>query len=287
MNYLAKIKGSWLSIALVTLLVVAISVIITLFQPFEYRSSFSLLVIEKQQNLDAYAAAKSAERLSTSLGQVIYTTAFYDKVINSGYLPDDFDIAKDEEEKRNQWKRQIETRIMPDVGMIKIDVYNKSSEKATALANALAVVLSENGTDYVGGGNSIVLKVVDYPLTSKNPARPNVALNIAAGLILGFGGSVGYQVYRTMKEDKAGVSYDNENPPINEDEDKQEYEKSDSRNANDYIIEKHIPAKEKIEQMEELPSRFENDEENVKVIGDIKRGRSVWNEPEEEFRNFE
>lgn len=301
MNYLAKIKENWISILLVTLVVVGLSVIVTLIQKPEYRSSFSLLVIEKDPNLDAYAAAKSAERLSLSLGQVIYTTSFYDKVFNSGYLSSDFSFPEDEEARRQEWKKQIETRVLADVGMVKVSVYNTEPERATELAKALAIVLSENGVEYVGGGNSIVLKVVDYPFTENDPARPNIPMNIIAGLLIGFGGSAGFHIYQGFREQGRGnsrVSRDGE--PTNGSGGLQDQSQADK---NDYIVENYIPNKNNVDDIEEIPGR-KNMSNRVRVVsddrnkintlhdhinnaGELNKGKSVWNGPEEEFRNFE
>ncbi|MDD5342711.1 MAG: Wzz/FepE/Etk N-terminal domain-containing protein [Patescibacteria group bacterium] len=303
MNYFAKIKENWKSIGLITLLALAISVIFTFIQPFEYGSTFSLMVIEKSQNLDAYSAAKSAERLSNSLARVIYTTSFYDKVASSGYLSKDTILNGDEAKKREQWKHQIETRVMPEVGLVKISVYNQDKNKANSVAKALAMVLSENGVEYLGGGNSIILKIVDYPLTSNNPVRPNIPLNLAAGFIIGFVGSSGYHILRSMtkaspelkkvkstgglKEEKSEITKEiDERQPV-------------IKKKNEFVFESYYPKQNKIEEVGAVNREKNHPEEHfqdrriktlydhVKDIPEPGQPPKKWNEPEEEFRNFE
>jgi hypothetical protein len=133
------------------------------------------------------------------LGQIIYTTSFYDKVIQSKYLPAAVSFPSDEQQRRSEWKRRIDTRVMPDIGQMKISVYDRSRDNATDLANALAMVLSEQGTEYLGGSDGVTLKVVDYPLTSKRPDRPNIPLNVVAGFLLGGGAATGYFTARSVR----------------------------------------------------------------------------------------
>ncbi len=304
MNYLAKIKQNWLMITLVSVTTLALAVIFTFVQPFEYRSSFSLLVIEKDPYLDAYSAAKSAERLSVSLGQMIYTTSFYDKVVNSGYLSSDIKFPQDEIKRREQWKRQIETRVSPDIGVIKMAVYNQNRSQAESLSNAIAMVLSENGTEYLGGGNSIVLKIVDYPTTSNQPVRPNIALNLAAGILLGLGGSIGYSVLLAMRSKNQETVPLTSNSTPSEVVPEQPFEQP-LPVENNFMFQEYVPKSQPLEPINEItpetvrqskPIAPNEDTGNTKIrtiydhlkdTPETVPGQPVWNGPEEEFQNFE
>lgn len=307
MNYFAKIKQNWLMILLVSVTTLAIAVIFTFIQPFEYRSSFSLLVIEKDPNLDAFSAAKSAERLSVSLGQIIYTTSFYDKVVNSGYLNSNIKFPQDEIKRRDLWKRQIETRVSPDIGVIKMAVYNQNRDQAENLANAIAMVLSEKGTEYLGGGNSINLKIVDYPTTSNQPVRPNIALNLAAGILLGLGGSIGYSVLQAMRsknQEAVPLTTPNQPMPL----------ASEMPSAqplpveNNFMFQEYVPKSQPLEPINDImpeatptprpilqkeaaeepgDPRIRTIHDHLKVKSEAIPGRPFWNGPEEEFQNFE
>lgn len=200
MNSLSStLKRHWVSLLLITALAVGVSIAVTAFQPFEYRSGFSVLVIEKSATGDAFAAAKSAERASLSLGQILFTTSFYDQVRDSG-LVDLAMFPEDETARRQMWEKQIETRVLPDVGMMKIATYHEDRQKAAALAFAVATVLTKTGSDYLGTGDNIVLKVVDAPLTSKTPVRPNIPVNLALGFLVGFGGTLAIQLVRGAQQ---------------------------------------------------------------------------------------
>jgi capsular polysaccharide biosynthesis protein len=191
-DYFNNLKTHQKAIAAIVGSVVILSLLLTLIQPFEYRSSIGLLVIQKQiQNLDAYAASRSAERLSKNLSKVIYTSSFFEKVMNSGFdLKDNF--SKNEARKRRQWRKKITARVSRETGMLKIDVYDKDRAQAEEFARAVAYVLSTKGEEYHGGGKNVEIKLVDAPLTSRFPVRPNLALNLFTGLILGIVASGGY-----------------------------------------------------------------------------------------------
>ncbi|MDP3964932.1 MAG: Wzz/FepE/Etk N-terminal domain-containing protein [bacterium] len=272
MKFFANIQENWRSIVLVTLLTLSLSVIVTFIQPFEFSSTFSLLVIEKNPNLDAFSAAKSAERLSQSLGQVLYTTSFYDKVLNSGYVADNVGFSNDEQKRREQWKRQIDTQVFADVGVLKITVYDADRDNASDLANALAVVLAEDGTEYLGGGNSIELKVVDYPLTSKNPMRPNVPVNLAAGLLLGLGGSIGYFVARDYRA-RANTPGQGAEARADNTEHTTQANEANVPDKNQFLFESFMSVPKPGQEVEE--------------IKDIPERQKEWAPKEEEYRNFE
>lgn len=202
-DQLAKFMGKYkASIIIVTLLTLTLSGFVTLLQPMEYRSSFSLLIIERNGTLDGYAAAKSAERLSTSLGQIVSTATLNDAVYNEmkdlpAFMNNPM-FSLDEQQRREEWRRHVETRVLADVGTVKVSVFQKQSADADAIATTLSNILLANGREYLSGGSTILFKVVDAPLTTKRPARPNIVLNLLAGLLLGLGSSIGFSWLRDI-----------------------------------------------------------------------------------------
>lgn len=190
------------TIIILTLALVSVSIGLTLTQPFEYRSSFSLLIVEQNGSLDGFAAAKSAERLTTSLSQIMYTTSFYDQVLEkyemSGKSDGDLLFSNSETERRKEWKRRVETHAMPEVGLLKISVYDRDRAHADQLASTLALVLVEHGAQYLSGGQSVSLRIVDSPLTSERPARPNIAYNAIIAVFVSMGLSIAWLAIRSL-----------------------------------------------------------------------------------------
>jgi len=196
----------WLSVALLTIVTTVIGLDIMLLQTPEYRSDFSLLVIEKDATLDGYAAAKSAERLSLSLANVMYTTAFFADVMQSGLVSPDVSFPADAEIRRRDWKHTIETRVSPDVGVIHVAVYHPDQTLATNLAFALSQVMIDSGPEYLGGGNTVVLRVADSPTTSRRPVRPDFVFGMIAGALLGLVGSLGFYLVPIRRSDRQSAS---------------------------------------------------------------------------------
>lgn len=193
------LKKHQISILATMLVAILVGIGVSLFQPMEYRSGFSILVIEKQPSLDGYAAAKAAERLTTSLGEVLGTATFieqvHDQVKDTALANDETIFPSDEQKRREEWKRDVTAQVLPSVGMLKIAVYHHDRTAANDLATAVAKVLVDQGPTYLGGQN-IVLNVVDAPLTSKRPVRPNYLVNALAAMAVGFGVAFGFHALR-------------------------------------------------------------------------------------------
>lgn len=192
----------------IVIVIIAITVglcfVLTLLQPFEYRASFQFLVIQKQiENLDAYMATRSAEKLSENLSKIIYTSSFFNKVIaSSPNLKNNF--SKSEVRKKREWRKKIIAHVSPQTGMLQIEVYDKNKKQAKEFAKAVVYVLTTQGQEYHGGGKNVEIKLIDAPLISHLPVRPNILLNLFTGLVLGTLIGPGYAMIidKEMKENK-------------------------------------------------------------------------------------
>lgn len=191
-SYLNIIKRQWRTIFLITGGAVALALILSLVQPFQHSAKTRILVIPSSSGLDAYSALKSAEAIGENIAQVVYTTSFFDKVIQ-----DNQDIqniwSADETKKRKQWQEMIKTEVLYGTGMVDITVYHKDKNQAALLASTIADVLSKEGRNYFGmPGLQIIM--VSSPLLSKYPVKPNLLLNIFMGLLLGLLGSITFAI---------------------------------------------------------------------------------------------
>lgn len=184
-QYFKILSKNWELIALFTGLAIIIALVVSLFSPFQYSASTKILIIQKQeQNLDAYTATKSAERIGKNLASIIYTSVFYNEVLetNSEIISK---FPTDATERRKAWKKNIEADVIPESGILEITVYDVDRGLASQLVKTIAYVLVNKGSDYHGGGTDVEIKVVDDVFISKYPVRPNVALNLIVALIAG------------------------------------------------------------------------------------------------------
>jgi capsular polysaccharide biosynthesis protein len=173
----------------------------TVFTP-EYRSDISMLVIQRQpeDKVDAFSAAKSADYLSDIFSKIIYTDSFVDDVFKSP-MGIERQLPGDREDRKKEWKRIVNVKKVNNTGIIEVSVYDKSQKEAEKISQAIAWNLSTNSSKYHGGGERVTISTIDGPITSVRPYRPNILVNSALGLVIGFLGSLSYiYFFRNQKE---------------------------------------------------------------------------------------
>lgn len=184
-HYGEIIKRDWRAVLAATLIIVVLAFVITIIQPFLYSSTVSVLVLQKSGfSIDAYSASKSEERIANKLAQVIYASSFLDKVMNSGFAVERSYFKTDEQKKRDQWSKMIETNVPAGLSKLQVTVYHKDPNQAVQIAQAVAFILTTEKREYIGI-DDVDLRVLDTPLASKYPVKPNIILNIGLGVFLG------------------------------------------------------------------------------------------------------
>ncbi|MDD4994922.1 MAG: hypothetical protein PHW53_00375 [Patescibacteria group bacterium] len=188
-NYLKLIQYNWKKIFLFGLLVMIFAGALSFIEPLKYSTTVRFLVIQKSVlGLDPYTAVKSSERVAINLSEIIYTTSFFNKMLEGDYAIDKSYFNQDDEKRRKQWSDMISSNVEGGTGLLTIAVYHPDKNQSLALAQAVAATLSSESSEYVGG--DVQIKLVDDPLSSRFPVKPNVPLNaglgFAFGLVLGF-----------------------------------------------------------------------------------------------------
>lgn len=184
-SHLEIVKRDWRKILVVALFIVLLSMVFTLVRPFLYRATVSIFVVQKSSfSIDAYSASKSEERIANKLAQVIVSSSFLDKVVNAGFDVDKSYFPTDERKKRDKWSKTVETAVPAGLSKLEISVYHSDPNQALQISNAIAYALTAGKRDFIGI-EDVDLKVLDSPLVSKYPVRPNVIFNLALGIIVG------------------------------------------------------------------------------------------------------
>ena len=163
--------------------VLFVVLVFTFIQPRQYRASTRLLIIQKEgPALDAYSALKSSERIGASLSQLIETSSFFADVVsrNSSFGAS---FSDDPTVRRRQWKRMVDARVIAGTGMLTIETYHRNKDQALAFADAIAATVQQRVAQFWTG--NVQTQIVDFPVVSKYPARPNIPLNILAALFFG------------------------------------------------------------------------------------------------------
>jgi capsular polysaccharide biosynthesis protein len=200
-NFEEILKRELKFLFLISFVVAAIVFAVSTIVPPKYRSDMSVLVIQKQpeDKVDAFSAAKSAEYLSDIFSKIIYTDPFIDDVLKSPVgVKNKYSTNK--EDRKKEWDKEVSAKKVNNTGIIEISVFNPSKKEAEKLAEAISSNLSANNQKYHGGGEKVVITVIDGPITTQNPATPNIPLNSLVGFIVGLLGAIGYLYFFGKQE---------------------------------------------------------------------------------------
>lgn len=162
-----------------------LALVVSITQPLEYRSQASVLVIPKARaNIDGYQATRSAEKYALTLSSVIPTMSFYNKVVVAN--PEIASLfPKEEEKQREKWQKDMQASVVPETGILNLSAYSRKRDNAQKILFAAINVLEKEGPAYLGGTSAALIYMIDTPIASSLPVRPNYPLNILGGIIVG------------------------------------------------------------------------------------------------------
>lgn len=188
----------WHTIVIMAAIGLLLGVILSLLRPLEYSSTTRLLIIQQLGTVDAYTASRSAERVAEDITNVIYTSTFFQKVMASTTQIDKDYFPGDEIKLRKMWGQTVDAIVTRGTGLLQIIVYHQEAAQAELIARALSSVIVTEGWQYTSGG-SISIQLVDEPLNSRWPVRPNIPLNAFAGAVLGGLAGVGFVLLKAER----------------------------------------------------------------------------------------
>ncbi|HLD31802.1 MAG TPA: Wzz/FepE/Etk N-terminal domain-containing protein [Patescibacteria group bacterium] len=195
-----ELAKRWKLVAFVGALAAIATLVVTLFFPMEYRADAQVLIISKSRyGVDPYTTVKSAERVGENLIQVMKTNDFYNKVMRQpGYSIDQTKFVDlTENKKRDLWQETLAVSMVYGTGVLNISTFHTDSFQAQQLAGATADALVAKGWEYVGG--DVMMKVVNDPVVTRWPVRPNIILNTVLGFIIGSIISAGLLIKRLYR----------------------------------------------------------------------------------------
>jgi len=213
------IRRNYKTVVLTVFLFVFFATAALLLRPLEYAARSRLLIQEKSAvNLDPYAAAKNNEYLGSLLTKVVDSDMFFEEVTNAGFNIDKGYFGRDLGAQLSRWTKTVEAKSIPDAGIIEISVYHEDKYQAEQIAQAINYVLRTNHGAYDGRGESASIKIINRPVASDWPVRPNLPFNLAIATLLGFVFSIGYVWLSELKSSSLSDSEDvNSAPAISKD----------------------------------------------------------------------
>ncbi len=154
--------------------------------PLQYSADSSVLLISRTQaGVDPYTQSKSAERIGENLAQLMATSDFYQKVMESSVdgLDTVYWRSLPERDRRKEWPKDVVASVQYGVSILKIRTYATTREQAVVLGQAVTKTIIERGWEYVG--SDVLFKEVDTPLASQLLTRPNFVVNAGIGFWVG------------------------------------------------------------------------------------------------------
>ncbi len=180
---LAKKRGKTI-FSLMALFLVA-GLLVTVAQPFEYGAKSKLLLVQSNvAGVDPYVISKSNGYLSDVLANVVSSNSFFSDVMNSGYHIDQGYFSGREDKIMEKWAETVDAKAINDTGIILINVYHPDRYQADQIAEAVNYILKTKNNQY-HGADDVSIKVIDQPIVSSWPVKPNIFLNLGLALALG------------------------------------------------------------------------------------------------------
>lgn len=180
---------SWWRLPLgLALIGLVLGVLFSFLLPFQRASTMRVLITQPSAaGLDPYTAIKSTERVASSLAELVYTTTFFDNVLSQTKDIDTTYFPQDEQDRRNLWRKTVETSISPGTGIMTISAFHRDPAQARLIVDGVAREMATQTPNYFG--YNIRVQIIDAPLDSRWFARPqfgqNAAIGLVAGLLLG------------------------------------------------------------------------------------------------------
>lgn len=191
-DFLSLIRKKWGTISSLVFIFLILASILTIIQPIKYGSSAKVLVIQNLTNPDPYQASKSTEYLSNILAKVVYSNSFFGNVLSSGYFVDKNYFGATIKEQMKAWSRTVSAKPINDSGIISLTVYHTDRSQAESIASAVIYTLQTKHGLYHGNGSNVSVKIIDEPITSNYPIKPNLFFNFGLALALGLAFSLIY-----------------------------------------------------------------------------------------------
>ncbi|MBF8280762.1 MAG: hypothetical protein HW383_535 [Candidatus Magasanikbacteria bacterium] len=168
--------------------------------PLRYGAGANILIINTATIADPYTTVKSAERIGENLAAIVGTSQFLNAVQESPYEIDRAYFKNDERQRRKQWNNMIETSVVTNSSLLHIQIYHEEKDQAVKIAQAVASTILNKGHEYVG--SQVQFKLVDAPIASRFPQKPNIFMALVLGFIFGVAAGAVYVLTTTEKRHK-------------------------------------------------------------------------------------
>jgi len=198
-DFIKLFKKRKTTVISITLIFVIIGLIITLAQPLKYRSKSRLLILQPNTSSDAYTVARSNEYVGGLISEVIYSGSFLDSLEASGANFDHSYFNSTYKENVKKWGETVFARSSGSTGVIDIEIYHTNPEEAKKISNAVNQLIISGQSPYKFNPEQTKISIIDEPVVSSFPVKPNIPVNLGLSLLFGFLAACSY-IYLFPKE---------------------------------------------------------------------------------------
>jgi len=224
-----KKRKSKLFVFILIFLIVAAT--ISFSQPLKYSASSRLLIIQEGSTSDPYTIAKSNQYIGSLLSEAVYSGSFLELLAANSNNIDWSYFSGNYKQQLKRWEKTISARNINDTGVMEINIYHPNSDQAKKIAIVVNNLIVTQNNNYQGSTDMVTVKVIDQPVVSSWPVKPNLPLNFGAALIFGLLFGLTY-IYYFPKSKKNSIT-PIQKTIINNQESKYNYEE-ETENKSDF-----------------------------------------------------
>lgn len=175
-EYFAIIKKRFWIIALITVVAMVVSGVISFFMLSPVYESKSTLIVNTEKNEETQMITGDqfsvSQKLAVTYGEIIKSRAVLESVISNLKLDSEYEDLVE----------KITVSPVKDTQIISISVQDTNPKKARDIANEIPKVF-EKEVKRITKANDI--QVIDKAILPENPIKPNKIMNVAIAAVLG------------------------------------------------------------------------------------------------------
>ncbi len=198
-DFIQLLKKKKTTVITIIMFFVIAGLIITLAQPLKYQAKSRLLILQPNTGNDAYLTARSNEYIGGLISEVVYSGSFLDSLKNSNYIFDRNYFGGSYKDSIKKWRKTISTKNSGDTGVINIEVFHTDPEEAKKISQAVNELIISGQSPYRFNSEQIKISIIDQPITSSFPVKPNLPLTFVLSIVFGLMTACSY-VYFFPKE---------------------------------------------------------------------------------------
>jgi len=184
-EFLNLTKKKWRVIFISTVFFILLAALFTFLQPLKYEAKSKLILIPVLTTKDPYALAKANEYLSNILSQAATSNLFFNQVIESEFKIDKSYFGSDLSSQMKIWSKTIFVKPISDTGIIEVSVFHKNKDEADKISQAASFIFKTKNNLFHEDNVQVNVRVLDRPIVSTWPVKPNILLNFILALGVG------------------------------------------------------------------------------------------------------